>query len=127
MTLLHSGKSQETGYKFLEIANRHVEIRPMLVEFVDEFKSLTGCAAVGIRLLDDQLGIPYTVYQGFSSDFIDLESPLVIGADRLHVHQCRGWDHRSGEVVLYRSRLVFHEPYHPFPVHRFRRRKGRNP
>jgi two-component system, sensor histidine kinase len=82
MTLTRSGQIPETGYKFLEIANRHVEIKPMLTEFLNEFKSLTGCAAVGIRLLDDKQGIPYSVHQGFTKDFIDLESPLVIGTDR---------------------------------------------
>ena len=58
MTLLHPAQTLETAYKFLEIANRHVEINPMLVEFLREFKALTGCTAVGIRLLDDQHNIP---------------------------------------------------------------------
>ena len=82
MTLLHPRQTLETAYKFLEIANRHVEIRPLLAEFLGEFKTLTGCSAIGIRLLDDKGNIPYTIYDGFSSSFVDLESPLVLGTDR---------------------------------------------
>ena len=82
MTLLEQRRTLETAYKFLEIANRHVEIKPLLVEFLGEFKALTGCSAIGIRLLDENHNIPYTVYDGFSRSFVDLESPLVIGTDR---------------------------------------------
>ncbi|XUX00927.1 MAG: PAS domain S-box protein [Dehalogenimonas sp.] len=81
-TKLRSGQTLETAYKFLEIANRHVEIKPLLVEFLAEFKALTGCSAIGIRLLDADRSIPYSVYEGFSRDFVELESPLVIGTDR---------------------------------------------
>jgi len=72
----------ETAYRFLEIANRHVEVRPMLLEFMAELRNLTGCAATGIRLLDDKGNIPYAVYDGFSRTFFESESPLVLGSDK---------------------------------------------
>lgn len=67
---------------FLEAANRHVEMMPLLEEFAAEVKKLTGCTAAGIRILDEDGGIPYQVYDGFSQEFYDLESPLSIQADR---------------------------------------------
>jgi PAS domain S-box-containing protein len=82
MAMLQSWRTFETAYRFLEIANRHVEIRPMLLEFVAEFKALTHCSAVGIRLLDDKGNIPYSVSDGFETRFVELESPLAVGTDR---------------------------------------------
>jgi len=41
-----------------------------------------GCAAVGIRILDDQDNIPYKFYDGFSRSFYELESPLSIKSDK---------------------------------------------
>ncbi|MGC1404387.1 MAG: PAS domain S-box protein, partial [Thermodesulfobacteriota bacterium] len=81
MTLLQSGQNLETAYKFLEIANRHVEIKPMLLEFIKELKTMSGCDAIGIRLLNNDATIPYSVCDGFSSEFFDLESPLSIKSD----------------------------------------------
>jgi hypothetical protein len=52
MAMVHPRQSFETAYKFLEIANRHVEIKPMLLEFIAELRTFTDCAAIGIRLLD---------------------------------------------------------------------------
>lgn len=67
---------------FLEIANRHVEMRPLLEEFVAEMKRFTGCPAVGIRVLDEDGNIPYAAYDGFPQRFYELESPLSIDSDR---------------------------------------------
>ena len=67
---------------FLEIANRHVELGPLLEEFVAEVKSFTDCTAVGIRVLQDDGGIPYQTYYGFPRSFYELESPLSIGSDK---------------------------------------------
>jgi PAS domain S-box-containing protein len=64
------------------IANRHTEMLPLLKEFVGEIRNYTGCAAVGIRLLDEEGNIPYQAYEGFSERFYQLESPLSIKSDR---------------------------------------------
>ena len=66
---------------FLEITNRHKEMSPLLVEFVESLKKLTNCSAIGIRILDTAGNIPYQAYQGFSKQFYDLESPLSIKSD----------------------------------------------
>jgi len=75
-------KRRDTAYRLLEIANRHLEISPMLREFVAELKMLTGCRAAGIRILDEEGNIPYADYDGFSRAFFEKESPLVIHSDR---------------------------------------------
>ncbi|MBI5583362.1 MAG: GAF domain-containing protein [Deltaproteobacteria bacterium] len=67
--------------KFLEIANRHTDLDGLLQGFVKEIKEFTGCAAVGIRLLDLEGNIPYLAYQGFSRRFYETESPLSIKTD----------------------------------------------
>jgi PAS domain S-box-containing protein len=68
--------------KFLEIANRHSDLNPLLQEFVREMKEFTGCEAVGIRLLDEDGNIPYVAYLGFSRQFYETESPLSIKTDQ---------------------------------------------
>ncbi len=82
MMTQNTSQMLETAYRFLEIANRHVEVRPMLSEFLTELKSLSRCGAVGIRLLDDDGNIPYAVYDGFSRTFFEKESPLAVRSDR---------------------------------------------
>lgn len=67
---------------FLEIANRHTYMKPMLDEFVRELGALTGAEAVGIRLLDEEGNIPYQAYRGFSRKFYETESPLSIKIDK---------------------------------------------
>jgi diguanylate cyclase (GGDEF)-like protein/PAS domain S-box-containing protein len=71
----------QASVRFLRIANQHVKMDPLLEDSVDELKRLTKCAAVGIRILDDDGGIPYQAYDGFSQDFYELESPLSIESD----------------------------------------------
>ncbi len=68
--------------KFLEIANRHTDLNPLLQDFVGEMKEFTGCEAVGIRLRDENGNIPYMAYQGFSQKFYETESPLSLKTDR---------------------------------------------
>jgi len=70
-----------TSHRFLEIANRHTEMTPLLNEFVSEIKKITGCEAVGMRILDENGHIPYQAYIGFSQQFYDQESPLSIECD----------------------------------------------
>ncbi|MGO9312865.1 MAG: PAS domain S-box protein [Syntrophobacteraceae bacterium] len=67
--------------RFLGILHQHTEIAPLLREYVSEIKNYTGCDAVGIRVLDENLNIPYVAYQGFSQKFYETESPLFLKTD----------------------------------------------
>ena len=67
---------------FLEIVNRHTEMTPLLEEFVAEVRRFSGCAAVGVRIVDEDGNIPYQAYEGFSREFYELESPLSIHGDQ---------------------------------------------
>ena len=71
-----------TSHRFLEIANQHLEMKPLLNEFVSEIQKMTGCEAVGIRILDKDGHIPYQAFTGFSKQFYEEESPLSIECDR---------------------------------------------
>jgi len=72
----------QTSHRFLEIANRHMVMNPLLNEFVAEVQTFTKCAAVGIRILDEEGNIPYQAYKGFSQRFYESESPLSIKSDQ---------------------------------------------
>ena len=67
---------------FLEIANRHTQMAPLLRDYAAAVKEHTGCEAVAIRILDDQGKIPYEAYAGFQEEFIACESPLSIMSDQ---------------------------------------------
>ncbi len=71
----------QTSHRFLEIANRHSQLSPLLHEYVAEVKKLTGCEAVAIRILREDGKIPYEAYEGFSPGFLKKESPLSIMTD----------------------------------------------
>lgn len=71
-----------TAYHFLEIANRHRRMTPMLEEFVSAVKEFTGCDSAGIRLRDREGNIPYQAYVGFSQEFYRAEGPLSIKLDQ---------------------------------------------
>jgi PAS domain S-box-containing protein len=75
-------ESLQASHRFLEIANRHQRMAPLLEAFVTEIKNLTGCEAVGIRILQGNGGIPYDAYTGFSQEFYNLENPLCIWVDQ---------------------------------------------
>jgi signal transduction histidine kinase len=66
------------SHRFLQIANRHKEMTPLLDEFIAEIKRMTDCSAIGIRILDEEGNIPYSAYVGFSRRFYESESPLSI-------------------------------------------------
>ena len=70
------------SHRFLEIANRHREMIPLLKESVAEARSFTRCAAAGVRMLDAEGNIPYQAYEGFSQRFYESESPLSIRSDQ---------------------------------------------
>jgi PAS domain S-box-containing protein len=65
----------------LEIMHKQKEIAPLLRQCVSEIKNYTGCDAVGIRVLDEDLNIPYVACQGFSQEFYESESPLSLKSD----------------------------------------------
>jgi len=69
------------SHYFLQFANRHTEMPSLLYEFAVEVQRLTGCTAVGVRLLDDEGNIPYLVYKGFSREFYESESSLSLKSD----------------------------------------------
>ncbi len=71
----------ETTSRFLQIANQHTLLKPLLRAWVAEVKAYTGCEAVGIRLLDEEGRIPYEAYVGFSERFYESESALCIHSD----------------------------------------------
>jgi PAS domain S-box-containing protein len=78
---VHERQALEFSHRLLALASRHGRVEPLLEECVAEVRRLSGCEAVGIRLLDEDGGIPYEAYVGFSEAFHRLESPLSIHAD----------------------------------------------
>ena len=76
---------------FLEIANRHTQMAPLLKDYAAAVQEHTGCEAVAIRILDEEGKIPYQAYVGFSPEFIAGESPLSIDLDHcLCINVCKG-------------------------------------
>ncbi|MBI4643852.1 MAG: PAS domain S-box protein [Deltaproteobacteria bacterium] len=76
---------------FLEIANRHTRMAPLLKDFAAAVKEHAGCEAVAIRILDEQGRIPYEAYEGFPPEFIACESSLSIHSDQcLCINVCKG-------------------------------------
>ncbi len=71
----------DLSQRFFAIASGYSDTRSLLEELVAEIKKFTGCAAVGIRILDDEGNIPYHGYTGFSDSFFESESPLSIKSD----------------------------------------------
>ena len=71
-----------TSNRLLKIFAGKDDMVSMLRESVSELKNFTGCAAVGIRLLDEDGNIPYKAYDGFSRAFYELESPISIKLDK---------------------------------------------
>ena len=67
--------------KVLEAAHAFPSTAPLLRAFVREIKDFTGCDAVGIRILDDDGGIPYQAQEGFCQKFYESEGPLSIKSD----------------------------------------------
>ena len=47
--LKKADKNLPASHHFLQIANCHKEMNPLLNEFIIEIKNLTGCCAVGMR------------------------------------------------------------------------------
>lgn len=66
----------------LEIAVRAADVQQLLEAYVRQIKNYTKCSAVGIRLRDEAGCIPYEAYEGFSRQFYEKESPLVLHRDQ---------------------------------------------
>ena len=69
------------SHRFLEVANRYTEMEPLLEEFVSQVKEMSGCEAVGMRILDEEGNIPYEDAVGFPPQFHQIESRLSIRRD----------------------------------------------
>ena len=68
--------------QFLAIANQHTDMVPLLNDLVAKVQKFTGCAAVGIRVLNEKGDIPYEAHVGFPQSFYESESPLSSKTDR---------------------------------------------
>jgi len=55
-------------YQFLETIISHQRLEPLLNEYVEQIRNLSGCSAAGIRMRSQQAGIPCRAYDGFSPD-----------------------------------------------------------
>ncbi len=64
------------AYRFLTIANNLADEDDTLGEFVDAIKTVSGCTAVGIRILDDHKCLIYGAHCGFGKDFMAREGNL---------------------------------------------------
>jgi len=60
--------------RYLKLINKHSEMLPLFREFVSETKKITGCSAVGIRILDNDGNLFYKAHKGFSDEFFNLEN-----------------------------------------------------
>jgi signal transduction histidine kinase len=100
----------QISHRFLAEANRHTEMAPLLKAFVSEVKALSGCEAVGMRILDEEGNIPYQDAVGFPEEFHEIESWLSI-----HRHQCMCINVIKGEAD---SRLPFYTPNGSFRMNR---------
>ena len=76
--ILRDTSERRRQWRFLEITNRHAKMKPLLEEVVGEVKRFARCAAVGIRILKEDGGIPYEAFDGFLPSFYKSESPLSI-------------------------------------------------
>ena len=75
-------KKLQASHQFLQIANQHNKMNPLLEEFIAQIKELTNCAAAGMRILDENGNIPYQAYEGFSPEFYQTENPHTIDSIR---------------------------------------------
>ena len=75
-------KSRQASLRFLETVHKYTETKPLLEELASGIKDYTGCDSVAIRVLDEAGNIPYHAYAGFSTKFVELESPLSVKSDQ---------------------------------------------
>ena len=68
--------------QFLQIANRHKEMAPLLNDFIAETKRLTDCAAISIRLLDEQGKLPFKANGDCSGCFCKSDNPFSVKTEK---------------------------------------------
>jgi len=61
----------QVSHRILDIANRHSEMLPLLEELVGEIQTLSGCPAVGIRILDADQTVSPPASDSFCQGFQD--------------------------------------------------------
>ncbi len=77
-----ASRALQISQRFFEIASGHSKASLLLKELAHEIQKLSGCEAVGIRILDNGGNIPYQGYVGFTKSFYTKESPLSIHSDQ---------------------------------------------
>ncbi len=69
-------KKLQISHELLQIANRHVNINPMLDEFVEAMRRISGCFGCAIHIMDPA-GITYSAIKGFDAQCCELGKCLV--------------------------------------------------
>jgi PAS domain S-box-containing protein len=83
-------KKLEASQRILQVVNRHSQMVPMLQAFIKEVQVISGCSAVGMRILNTRGSIPFAAFTGYSRDFLATENPLSIhSADTMCVRVVR--------------------------------------
>ena len=80
--LKKASRKLNASNQFLQIANRHKEMAPLLNEFIAETKRLTDCAAVGIRIPDGQGNLPFKATVGCGERFCKSDNLLPVNAGK---------------------------------------------
>jgi PAS domain S-box-containing protein len=75
-------KRIQAANRFLYIGNRHTKMRPLLKEFVEEIKKVSGCSATAVRIVDEEGKIPYVGSDGFNGDFCSIDDPLSVYSEK---------------------------------------------
>ncbi len=78
---------------FLEMANRHSDIKSLLNDFISEIKIITSCSAIGIRIMDSEGNIPYIAHNGLSQRFCEMENHISINKCK-----CKCTDVMKGQI-----------------------------
>lgn len=55
--------------------NNFIDLKNTLISILGDIKLVSGCEAVGIRLVDDG-DYPFFAHDGFSNDFINRENSI---------------------------------------------------
>ncbi len=62
-------RSLRASHSFLEIANRHTAMRPLLDEFTSEIQNISGCGFAGIRIPDNEGNLALLACVGSFDEF----------------------------------------------------------
>ncbi|MDR3557449.1 MAG: response regulator [Syntrophobacteraceae bacterium] len=78
-------RSLRASHSFLEIANRHTALGPMLDEFAGEIRKIGGCDFAGIRILDDEGNLPFLACEGLGEAHPETPSTRSLPGMCVHV------------------------------------------